>query len=96
MFKQALEEYNTEQPTNVSGGSEENLVTNDLEAIFGKTLQLYEEYSDILIVYKKTKFMEDLYNEIKSYVQKVRTILTNELEKIKNQDLVFENTDKSF
>ena len=62
----------------------------DISEIFGKTLQLYQDYSDILIVYKKTKFMHDLYNDIRSYVQKVKVILTNELEAIKNQDVVFQ------
>ena len=77
MFKLALEKYNSEQDP-----LEEN--PKELSEIFGKTLGLYEEYSDILIVYKKTKFMQDLYNDIKNNVQKVKTILTNELEKIKN------------
>lgn len=50
---------------------------------------LYQDYSDILIVYKKTKFMQDLYSDIKSYVQKVKIILTAELETLQSQDVVF-------
>ena len=94
MFKGALEEYNKE-PEKVIQGSEDRIESKDLEAVFGKTLGLYEEYSDILLVYKKTKFMQDLYNDIKTYVQKVKAILTSELEKIKNQDLVFIESESS-
>ena len=67
-------------------------MTADIGEIFGKTLQVYQDYSDILIVYKKTKFMQDLYNDIRSYVQKVKVILANELEAIRSQDVVFQET----
>lgn len=40
-------------------------------------------------MYKKTKFMQDLYSDIKSYVQKVKIILTAELETLQSQDVVF-------
>ena len=33
----------------------------DLEDIFGSTLKLYSDYSEILVAYSKTKFMQDLY-----------------------------------
>lgn len=52
-------------------------------------MNLYQDYSGILVVYKKTKFMQELYTDIKSYVQKVKIILTAELDVIKNQDVVF-------
>lgn len=42
------------QKMNKSGASENNL---DIEEIFGKTLLLYQDYSEVLIAYKKTKFM---------------------------------------
>ena len=60
----------------------------DIDEIFGKTLLLYQDYSDILIAYKKTKFMQELYNDIKGYVQKVKVILVNELDTIKDQDVI--------
>ena len=75
-------------PAGVSEASED-VVKVDLGEIFGKALSLYHEYSDILIVYKKTKFMQDLYNDIKANVQKVKVILQNELEKIKTLDITF-------
>lgn len=94
MFKNALDIYaqsksaQKPQPTGLSGQSEESQTVN-LSDIFGKPLSLYYEYSDILVIYKKTKFMQDLYNDIKSQVSKVKVILQNELEKIKTQDVTF-------
>ena len=70
---------------NKSSSSENNL---DIEEIFGKTLLLYQDYSEVLIAYKKTKFMQELYNDIKGYVQKVKVILVNELDAIKEQDVI--------
>jgi len=70
---------------NKSSSSENNM---DIDEIFGKTLLLYQDYSDILIAYKKTKFMQELYNDIKGYVQKVKVILVNELDTIKDQDVI--------
>lgn len=73
------------QRMNKSSSSENNL---DIDEIFGKTLLLYQDYSEILIAYKKTKFMQELYNDIKGYVQKVKVILVNELDAIKDQDVI--------
>ena len=87
--KHSSSKYSSSEPAlhrmNKSGISEPNL---DIEEIFGKTLLLYQDYSEILVAYKKTKFMQELYNDIKGYVQKVKVILVNELDAIKEQDVI--------
>lgn len=70
MFKEALQNYEDLSKNAASSAmSDENPSSGlDVQAIFGKTLNLYKDYSDILIVYRKTKFMENLYNDIKSNI----------------------------
>lgn len=58
----------------------------DIEGIFGDVLQQYADYSDVLIAYKKTKFMQDLYSDIKQLIGKVKVILLNELDVLKVKD----------
>ncbi len=41
------------------------MVKIDIKEIFGQILYLYQDYSEILVTYKKTKFMQELYNDIK-------------------------------
>jgi hypothetical protein len=92
MFKEAIELYETSKNDRKDPNSRsisDEIQSIDIQSIFGKTLGLYQDYSDILIVYKKTKFMQDLYSDIKSYVQKVKIILTAELETLQSQDVVF-------
>ena len=52
--------------------------------VFGSTLQIYQDYYDILLVYKKTKFMQELYSDIRANVQKIKVILTQELENLRH------------
>jgi len=54
-----------------------------LEAIFGGYLQLYADYSEILVAYSKTKFMQELYKDIRVQIQRVKAILAQELETAK-------------
>ena len=56
----------------------------DIEDTFGPVLQLYHDYSGILETYRKTKFMQDLYNDIKAQVQKIKVILNTELDQVKS------------
>lgn len=44
-------------------------------------LEAYESYADVLVNYRKTKFMQQLYADIKQLVGKVKHILLAELDK---------------
>ena len=63
--------------------AEYSAVTNeekDLEILFGEVLRAYADYSDVLVAYKSTKFMANLYRDIKTLLQKVKLLLLAELD----------------
>lgn len=62
MLKKALSNYALAAKQNSSAPLPREV---DLEDIFGHGLSLYRDYSEILTTYKKTKFMQDLYTDIK-------------------------------
>lgn len=64
MFKVALSQYQAGQ---------------DL-TVFDSPTRYYSDYSDILTDYKQTKFMLSLYGEIKSYVERIKSLLNKALE----------------
>ena len=64
MFKLALNEYQKQ-----SSNGEGDLL------LFQEPPQYYNDYSDILMDYKQTKFMLSLYGEIKSYVERIKSLL---------------------
>jgi len=84
MLKNAFEKYQEQEE------ARKNLVFQDvgadLETIFRGPLQLYSDYSEILVAYSKTKFMQDLYRDIKTQVQKIKVGLSSELENLKGAD----------
>ena len=90
MLSQAINAYQDRKRQQSSKiGSQESVESGDgvdIEGIFGKVLKLYADYSDVLIAYKKTKFMQDLYNDIKQLISKVKVILLNELDSLKSKD----------
>jgi len=61
LFKDAITKYEKKK-----GGIE----------VFKEPIQYYEDYSDVLSDYKQTKFMISLYGEIKSYIARIKTLLT--------------------
>ena len=73
MFKVALNEYQ-KQANQKNGDGDLNL--------FKEPTQYYSDYSDILMDYKQTKFMLSLYGEIKSYVERIKSLLNKALEKL--------------
>lgn len=84
MLKEAINTYertkkDLQRPTGASqpsGESDDCSKIIDVKQVFGQTLQIYQDYSGVLIVHKKTKFMHDLYQDIKQHIQKVKVILT--------------------
>ena len=63
MFKRALTEYQAQAETAKDA------------SVFAEPTQYYCDYSDILTDYKQTKFMIQLYGEIKSYISRIKTYL---------------------
>lgn len=54
---------------------------NDV-SVFFDAVTCYKNYSDVLIGYKNTKFIISLYGEIKSYIAKIKQLLTKRLESV--------------
>jgi hypothetical protein len=74
LFKTALTQYQTQ----ISKDGEGDL------AVFKEPTQYYSDYSDILTDYKQTKFMLSLYGEIKSYVERIKSLLNKALDTLTN------------
>ncbi len=74
LFKNALTQYQTQ----VSKDGEGEL------AVFKEPTQYYSDYNDILTDYKQTKFMLSLYGEIKSYVERIKSLLNKALDTLTN------------
>ena len=53
-------------------------------AVFKEPTQYYSDYSDILTDYKQTKFMLSLYGEIKSYVERIKSLLNKAIDTLTN------------
>ena len=73
MFKVALNEYQKQTSQNTGEGE---------LGLFKEPTQYYSLYSDILNEYKQKKFMLSLYGEIKSYVERIKSLLNKALEKL--------------
>ena len=74
LFKTALTQYQTQ----ISKDGEGDLT------VFKEPTQYYSDYSDILTDYKQTKFMLSLYGEIKSYVERIKSLLNKALDTLTN------------
>lgn len=86
MLKKAIDTYhNLKKDTQPNGASQSSLGEEhiQIEELFSQPLLVYQDYNDILLQYKKTKFMQDLYTDIKQNIQKVKQILNTELDQVK-------------
>lgn len=66
MFKVAMHDY-------------ESTKQGDIQ-VFQNPISYFENYSDVLTNYKETKFMINLYSEIKNYVLQIKTLLNRVLD----------------
>jgi hypothetical protein len=48
--------------------------------VFNESVMCYKNYSDVLLGYKNTKFIISLYGEIKSYIARIKQLLSKRLE----------------
>jgi len=48
--------------------------------VFHDSVICYKNYSDVLIGYKNTKFIISLYGEIKSYIARIKSLLSKRME----------------
>jgi len=48
--------------------------------VFNESVVCYKNYSDVLLGYKNTKFIISLYGEIKSYIARIKQLLSKKLE----------------
>lgn len=89
-FYKAKKEKETQAAARIqSQGSDDAEDPVNISQLFGQPLTIYMDYNEILLQYKKTKFMQDLYNDIKGHVQKVKVILNAELEALKASPVQF-------
>lgn len=50
--------------------------------VFSDSVICYKNYSDVLLGYKNTKFIISLYGEIKSYIARIKQLLTKKLDQL--------------
>jgi hypothetical protein len=58
--------------------------SNDV-TVFQEAVVCYKNYSDVLIGYKNTKFIISLYGEIKSYIARIKQLITKRLDLVVQQ-----------
>lgn len=58
--------------------------SNDV-TVFQESVVCYKNYSDVLIGYKNTKFIISLYGEIKSYIARIKQLITKRLDLVVQQ-----------